>query len=356
MFLPPAGNSRMSVLVTGGAGYIGSHAVQRLLRERRDVFVVDNLFRGHRRAIDLLGEIAGGRLKFRQGDICDRAFVTSVLHESGAKTVLHFAALAYVGESVEDPLRYYRTNFGGTVSLLESCAEAGVDRFVFSSSCSTYGQPPDGLIPVPEDCPKLPLSPYGRSKLHCELLIEDFAQERERSGKPFSYACLRYFNVCGADRSGLLGEDHTPETHLIPVVIQAALGRREHIAIFGTDYPTPDGTCIRDYIHVEDLVDAHVRVMDALRPGANGADRRYYNLGIGKGYSVREIIDAVKRVSGREFKVLQHPRRAGDPPRLFADSSRIKRELGWNASITDLDEIILSAYKWFEKHPRGYGS
>jgi len=342
----------MAVLVTGGAGYIGSHAVQRLLRDGQRVVAFDNLYRGHEAALRLLKPSGGGSLTFVKGDITDRALLERVMKENAVDSVMHFAALAYVGESVDDPLFYYHNNVTGTISLLNACKAAAVSKFVFSSSCSTYGQPAPEYIPVPETTPQSPLSPYGRSKWHCEHIIGDFAESMSRAGTPFGFANLRYFNVCGCDRSGVLGEDHTPETHLIPVVVEAALGRRENIAIFGTDYSTTDGTCIRDYVHVEDLVDAHVKVMSVLKPG----DRLAYNLGIGKGYSVREIIQAVREVSGREFKVIEHPRRAGDVAALYSNPAKIQSELGWRAQVTDLHEIIRSAYRWFEKHPKGYRS
>ena len=344
----------MNVLVTGGAGYIASHACQRLLRDGHSVVIVDSLIRGHERAVELLRAQKGeGRvLAFAKCDAGDRASVEPLMREHRIGAVMHFAALAAVGESMADPLLYYRTNVASMLGLLAACLGAGVERFVFSSSCATYGQPPEHLIPVPEDCPKAPISPYGMTKLHGEHILADCAGACARAGRPFSYAALRYFNVAGADRTGVLGEDHDPETHLIPVVIQAALGRREGVSIFGTDYPTPDGTCIRDYIHVEDLADAHVTVMNALKPG----DTRAYNLGIGKGYSVKEIIHAVRRVTHKPFTVTEQPRRPGDPPRLFADASKIQRELGWRASITDLEAIIGSAYKWFGAHPKGYRS
>lgn len=342
----------MNVLVTGGAGYIGSHAVQLLLKRGHHVLAVDNLYRGHAKALELLRPLAPERLTFVKADICDTVVMTALMQAHRTEGVMHFGALAYVGESVDSPLDYFHNNVEGTVSVLRACEGANVERLVFSSSCSTYGQPAEGMIPVPETCPQSPMSPYGRTKWWCEHVINDYAESRARAKKPFGYALLRYFNVCGSDRTGLLGEDHTPESHILPVVIQAALGLRAEVSLFGTDYPTADGTCVRDYIHVEDLVDAHARVMDALRAG----DRRAYNLGIGKGYSVREIIQAVREVSGKSFKVVEHPRRAGDPPRLFADASKIQRELGWKAEVTDLHEIIRSAYRWFERHPKGYQS
>jgi UDP-glucose 4-epimerase len=340
----------MNVLVTGGAGYIGSHACQRLLRDGHTVVAMDNLYRGHAEAMDLLNAGAGGRLHFVKAEVGDGALIEGLLRTHSIDTVMHFAALAYVGESVDEPLRYYRNNAASALALLEACEACGVARVVFSSTCATYGEPAADRIPIAEDCPQNPINPYGRSKLHVEHMLFDYATHRRRANKPFAFAALRYFNVAGCDRTGLIGEHHEPETHLIPVILQAILGRREAVTVFGTDYPTPDGTCIRDYVHVEDLIDAHVAVMTALEPG----DTRAYNLGIGRGYSVRQIIDATRRVTGRDVKVVMGPRRAGDPPRLFADPARIKRELNWAAQITDLNEIIASAWRWFQKHPRGY--
>lgn len=345
----------MNVMVTGGAGYIGSHATERLLRDGHRVVVVDNLLRGNQGAIHALKSLPNGKnLEFIPCDVADRGMVEAALRQNKVDAVMHFAALAAVGESVDQPLLYYRNNVWGMVSLLEAVVAAGVPKFVFSSSCATYGAPPPGTEAIREDCPKNPMSPYGWTKLHGEHILRDVAEACRRQGKPFSYAALRYFNVAGAYRGtpGLIGEDHDPESHIIPVVIQAAMGQRPHVGLFGTDYPTPDGTCVRDYVHVEDLVDAHVAVMGKLAPG----DERHYNLGIGKGYSVREIIDAVRKVTGRDFKVVEQPRRAGDPPRLFADPAKIRSELGWNAKVTDLNEIIGSAWAWHQKRPRGYRS
>ena len=343
----------MNVLVTGGAGYIGSHAALRLLSEGHSVVAVDNLLRGNQAAVHILRSSAHGKnFTFIPADIADRGTIEDALRRHKIDAVMHFAALAYVGESVDHPLWYYRNNVVGMIALLDAVVAAGVPRFVFSSSCATYGMPPEGQIPVREDCPQLPMSPYGWTKLHGEHILRDVAEGCRRKQQPFAYAALRYFNVAGAHRGGVLGEDHDPESHIIPVILQAALGVRPHVSLFGTDYPTPDGTCVRDYVHVEDLADAHVSVMGALRP--EGWDERHYNLGIGKGYSVREIIDVVKRVTGRDFKVVEQPRRAGDPARLYADTSKITRELGWKASVADLSTIVESAWRWFEKHPQGY--
>lgn len=342
----------MNVLVTGGAGYIGSHAVKALLAEGHRVVAFDNLFRGHRRPLELLQPLAQGRLHFVHGDITNATQVLDALQFGKIDTIMHFAALAYVGESVDQPLTYIHNNVTGLSTVLASAKIAGVQRFVFSSSCSTYGMVDEKNVPVREDAPKGPVSPYGWTKLYGEYVLKDFAESCRRAGTPFAYTCLRYFNVCGCDRSGLLGEDHTPETHLIPVVLQAALKQRDHVAIFGTDYPTIDGTCVRDYVHVEDLAGAHVLAMNRLKPG----DESHYNVGIGKGYSVRQIIQAVERVTKTPIVLREQPRRAGDPPLVYADPAKIRRELGWNAAVTDLDEIIDSAWRWFKAHPKGYNA
>ena len=242
----------MIVLVTGGAGYIGSHAVQRLLRDDHRVIAVDNLDRGHIQAIHALTAIAQGHLSFVQADIAETKTLTQVMRARKVDAVMHFAALAYVGESVDDPLRFYRNNAAGALSVLEAVDAAGVRKFVFSSTCATYGKPKPRYIPIPETCPQAPINPYGRSKLQVEQMLFDYAASAERAGKPFSFAALRYFNVAGSDRTGVLGEHHDPETHLIPIILQAMLGLRENVTIFGTNYDTPDGTCIRDYVHVED--------------------------------------------------------------------------------------------------------
>jgi UDP-glucose-4-epimerase GalE len=344
----------MKVMVTGGAGYIGSHACQRLLKDGHTVLCVDNLFRGHRTAMDLLAKTAGDRLLFVEADAGDRWMLQRLLGEHAIDTILHFAARAYVGESVEDPLGYYRANVAAMTGLLEACDAPGVRlaRFVFSSSCATYGDPPEGMIPVPEHCPQHPTSPYGRTKLINEWMLRDWAHARAQAGRPVAVSMLRYFNVAGSDRSGLLGEDHTPETHLIPVAIQAAMGKRDKMTIFGTDYPTPDGTNIRDYVHVEDLIEAHVRAMETVKPGREPAA---FNVGIGRGYSVRQVLESVQRVSGKTFRIDEGPRRAGDAVALYNDPSKITRELGWTAKVDDLDEIVASAWAWMKRHPEGYG-
>jgi UDP-glucose 4-epimerase len=330
-------SGHMRVLVTGGAGYIGSHAIRALARSGHEAVAFDNLSRGHRAAVP-------ANIPLVVGDIRDTLKLVRTLKEHRVDCVMHFAAFAYVGESVERPLLYYDNNSRGTLSVLEALDDAKIPRFVFSSTCATYGTPEAN--PIVETSPQRPINPYGMSKLVSESMLFDFA-----AAKPaFGCAALRYFNVAGADESGELGEDHEPETHLIPVVLQAALGRREKVVVFGDDYPTPDGTCIRDYIHVQDLVEAHIRVMESLEPG----DRRVYNLGIGRGYSVKQIIDAARKVTGAQIPVEMGPRRAGDPASLYSDPSRIEREIGWKARRTDIEATIRDAYGWFAKRPYGY--
>jgi UDP-glucose 4-epimerase len=327
----------MRVLVTGGAGYIGSHAVRGLLRAGHEAVVVDNLFRGHREAVP-----EGVRLA--EFDVRSTDALSDLLVDERIECVMHFAALAYVGESVSEPLRYYDNNAGGTLSVLRAMDRARVRRLVFSSTCATYGEPEK--MPIHEEMPQQPINPYGWAKLISERMLRDYGASQPE----FRAAALRYFNVAGCARDGSAGEDHDPETHLIPVILQAALGVRDRVTVFGDDYPTPDGTCVRDYIHVEDLVAAHVRVMEALEPG----DFRYYNLGIGRGYSVKQIIDAARNVIGRPVEVVQGQRRPGDPPELYAVADKIESELGWRAEVTDVEAIIDSAWRWFREHPRGY--
>jgi len=338
----------MNVLVTGGAGYIGSHAALHLLEAGHNVTIVDDLTRGHREVVDILAPL--GDLHWVEADTGDATTMAAVLAERGIEIVMHFAALAYVGESVEQPLRYYRKNAAGTLGLLEAMAMRKTPRLVFSSTCASYGEPDASRIPIDETCPQQPVNPYGRTKLIGEQMIADHAAAAALRGEDFGYARPRYFNVAGCDRQGRLGEDHEPETHLVPICLDAALGRRDGLSIFGTDYPTPDGTCVRDYVHVDDLIGAHMVVMDALRPG----DAHAYNIGIGRGHSVREVIDACRRVSGVDFPVTEGPRRAGDPPELWCNPAKIRSELGWSAQITDLDETIRSAWTWRQANPGGY--
>ena len=327
----------MNVLVTGGAGYIGSHAVKALVEAGHRVTVVDSLERGHRQAVHESATLEA--LDLRQtGDLA------TILERDGIECVMHFAALAYVGESVDHPLRYYDNNAAGSLSLLRAMDAAGVRRMVFSSTCATYGIPEQ--MPIVEIMPQQPINPYGWSKLFVERMLADYAAAEPA----FGFTALRYFNVAGCAADGTIGEDHDPETHLIPVMFEAALGKRDVITIFGEDYPTADGTCIRDYIHVEDLVEAHILAMNALRDG----DARFYNLGIGRGYSVREMIEAAKAVTGVDFKVEIGPRRPGDPPELYANADRIREDLGFSPRYTDIRRIIETAWNWFKAHPKGY--
>ncbi|MHC4179201.1 MAG: UDP-glucose 4-epimerase GalE [Planctomycetota bacterium] len=327
----------MNVMVTGGAGYIGSHAVKQLVEAGHRAVAVDNLYRGHRQAVH-------PDAPFCNIGLSDTRALSEAMRDHAIDCVMHFAALAYVGESVDDPLSYYENNTAGTLSLLRAMRTAGVNRLVFSSTCATYGEPEQ--TPIVETTPQQPINPYGWSKWCVERALTDYgAAERE-----FAFVSLRYFNVAGCAADGSLGEDHDPETHLIPRLLLAALGKLERITVFGTDYPTPDGTCIRDYIHVEDICAAHIVAMDALRAGDGG----FYNLGIGKGYSVKEVLDSARRVTGRETPVEYGPRRPGDPAVLFADARKIHNELGWSARYTEIDQIVDTAWSWFKDHPNGY--
>ncbi len=345
----------MNVLVTGGAGYIGSHAAKLLLTSGHNVTILDTLELGHEQVVTNLRTLPQANeqtLAFCKGSTADRETVTKLLREREVECVMHFAAYALVGESVTDPLKYHRNNTGAAVELLEACDASGVSKFIFSSTCATYGEPSEEFIPIKESTPQHPINPYGNAKLAFEKALMDFRTKREIEGRPFACAMLRYFNVAGSDPDVLIGEDHDPETHLIPIILQAALGKRPGVTIFGTDYPTPDGTCIRDYVHVQDLVSAHATVMNAL----GDCDLRTYNLGIGKGLSVREIIEAAKQVTGVDFKVSEGERRPGDPPTLYADPSRVRAETDWVPQFTDVNEIIRTAWDWFSAHPDGYAS
>jgi UDP-glucose 4-epimerase len=328
----------MNVLVAGGAGYIGSHTAKRLKEAGHAPVIYDNLARGHREVIDIL------KVPGIVADLGDKPKLVETLRKFKIDTVMHFAAYAYVGESVERPLMYYHNNVGITIGVLEAMKEAGVQRFVFSSTCATYGNPDH--VPITEDEKKAPVSPYGRSKLMVEKILEDTME----GDKNFKFAALRYFNASGCAMDGSLGEDHDPETHLIPVILQAILGLRPGITVFGTDYPTPDGTNIRDYIHVDDLADAHIRAMEKLKDG----QPIYCNLGTGRGFSVKEIIATAEKVAGKKAPVTFGPRRPGDAVALWADPSRAKNLLGWEAKFKDPEAIIRSAWNWFSKHPKGY--
>jgi UDP-arabinose 4-epimerase len=318
----------LTILVTGGAGYIGSHTAKALHRAGYQVVVLDNFANGHHWAVRW-GPLA-------EADLADRAQVTELLRQYSIQAVLHFAAHAYVGESVRDPAKYYRNNVVHSLNLLEAMREAGVGAIVFSSTCATYGEPQ--RLPLTEDHPQKPVNPYGDTKLAVERMLDAFG-----GAYGLRWMALRYFNAAGADPDGEIGEAHAPETHLIPLAIQAALGQRENLQIFGTDYPTPDGTAIRDYIHVTDLADAHVRALGYLLDG--GASTAL-NLGTGNGYSVREVVAAVERAGNCLVPVRETARRAGDPPVLVADSAKAARLLGWRPAFPTLEPIVETAWRW----------
>jgi len=321
----------MNVLVTGGAGYIGSVCVEELLDAGHAVTVIDNLGEGHRSAVDK-------RAKFFLGDVGDRPEVARILKSSEAEVVIHFAASALVGESMTKPEKYFRNNVSAGLELISAAVEARVRKFVFSSTCATYG-PPD-RVPMTEDLPQRPINPYGESKLMFEKILKWC---RDIHGLEF--VAFRYFNAAGA--SAQFGEHHRVETHIIPNVLKVALGQADHCEIFGTDYPTPDGTCIRDYIHIADLAQAHIL---AMKPGPCG----FYNLGNGEGYSVREVINTCEQVSGTKIRALERARRPGDPPRLVASARKVANELGWRPKFPKLQDIVATAWKWHQKHPTGY--
>ncbi len=327
----------MNVLVVGGAGYIGSHCVRQLITAGHRPVVLDNLVYGHRAAV------AAG-VPLHEGNLGDEAFVRRILREEKIEIVMHFAAYCYVGESVTDPLKYYFNNVAATLHLLNAMVEEGVTKFVFSSTCATFGVPE--TLPIHETLPQAPINPYGQTKLDIENALKSLAHA---SG--LSFAAFRYFNAAGASEDGSIGEDHHPETHLIPVAIDVAIGKRPHLELFGTDYPTPDGTCLRDYVHVDDLSRAHIAVFDQLAtPGA----QRFYNLGTGTPTSNREVIRAVEEIVGKPVKVIESPRRPGDPPALFADSSKAQRELRWTVKFPTIKATVATAWKWHASHPNGY--
>jgi UDP-glucose 4-epimerase len=328
----------MKVLVAGGAGYIGSHCVRQLQAAGHSPVVVDNLVFGHRQAV-------AADIPFYQLDLGDREAMTRLLAEEGIELVMHFAAFAYVGESVTEPRKYYENNSVATLRLLEAMLDTGVKKFVFSSTCATYGEP--DKLPITEDLLQKPINPYGQTKLDVENLLKAFAH-----AYGLSFAAFRYFNAAGAAADGTIGEDHNPETHLIPLVIDAATGKRESIQIFGTDYPTPDGTCLRDYVHVDDLSRAHIAAFPLLE---TKGQQLFYNLGTGTPNSVREIITAVEAVSGLKVPIVEAPRRPGDPPALYADSSKAMRELGWQLQYPDVQATIETAWRWHRDHPNGFG-
>lgn len=326
----------MKILVVGGAGYIGSHMVKMLLDAGHDVVTLDNLGNGHRDAV------LGG--EFVQGDIADRPLLDGLFAQHRFDAAMHFASFIQVGESVQLPGKYYENNFSNTVNLLNAMVAHGVKRFIFSSTAAIFGEPE--YVPIDEAHPKNPINPYGKSKWMVEQMLADF--DRAHGLKS---VCLRYFNAAGADPSGLLGERHDPETHLIPLVLQAASGRRPHISVFGRDYDTPDGTCIRDYIHIVDLCQAHLLALQKLM---DGGDSAAYNLGNGNGFSVQEVIAAVERITAKRVTVVNAPRREGDPARLVADAAMARRELGWQPAYAGLDTIVEHAWRW-EREAGGRG-
>jgi UDP-glucose 4-epimerase len=321
----------MNVLVTGGAGYIGSICVEELLNAGHAVTVFDNLTEGHRAAVD-------PRAKFVQACLSQEAELGNALRQAQAEVVMHFAAHALVGESMTNPAKYFGNNVAQGLQLLNATLAAGVRKFVFSSTCATYG-PPD-RVPMTEDLPQHPVNPYGESKLMFERMLHWYQQIHG-----LEFVALRYFNAAGA--SARFGEAHRLETHLIPNVFKVVLGQQPCVEIYGTDYPTPDGTCIRDYIHIVDLAQAHIQ---AMAPGRQG----FFNLGNGDGYSVRQVIEACEKVTGARIKIAERPRRPGDPPQLVASASKAKRELGWQPKFPQLDAIIDSAWRWHKAHPHGY--
>jgi UDP-glucose 4-epimerase len=326
----------MRILVTGGAGYVGSHCLRVLLAAGHEAVVYDNLSRGHQKAVP------AGLLV--EGDLNDEAKLTTVLKDRKIEAVMHFAALALVGESVEKPELYYRNNVVGSFHLLEAMRQAGVGKIVFSSTTATYGTPEK--MPIAETTPQQPINPYGFSKLVVEHMLDDYA-----GAHGLGFAALRYFNAAGAAPDGKIGEDHTPESHLIPIVLQVALGQRESISIFGDDYPTADGTCIRDYVHVDDLAAAHLAALDRLQAGKSIK----VNLGTGRGYSVREVIDACRKITGHKIPEKIAPRRPGDPPELIADSRLARKLLDWSPKYETVESIVETAWRWHQAHPRGYG-
>lgn len=327
----------MTVLVLGGAGYIGSHAVDQLITKGYDVAVVDNLQTGHRKAVH-------SAARFYKGDIRDKSFLLEVFRKESFEGVLHFAANSLVGESVEQPLMYFNNNVYGTQVVLEVMQEAGVKTIVFSSTAATYGEPDQ--MPIVESMPTQPENPYGESK----LMMEKIMKWCDRA-YGIRYVALRYFNVAGAKADASIGEDHHPETHLIPIILQTALGQRPYLGIYGDDYDTPDGTCIRDYVYVEDLIAAHIAALAYLQAGN---ESNIFNLGSNTGYSVKEMVEAARRVTGKPILTKQLPRRAGDPSKLVASSEKAKNMLEWEPQLTDIQAIIKTAWDWHVSHPNGY--
>jgi UDP-glucose 4-epimerase len=330
----------MKVLVTGGAGYIGSVVAEMLLQAGHEVVVFDNLSHGHRQAVPKNGELV-------VGDLADRGALDRLLGSGAIDAVMHFAALIEAGESMQVPEQFFRNNTANALTLLEAMLAAGVKRFVFSSTAALFGNP--DRTPIEEDDPVHPTNAYGESKLLVERMLRWFHQIHG-----LRYASLRYFNAAGAARPDQ-GEAHQPETHLVPRILEVALGRAEHVNIFGTDYPTPDGTCVRDYIHVSDLAHAHLLALHALENASENSNPLLYNLGNGQGFSVREVVEVARKVTGHPIRVIESPRRAGDPAVLIASSEKIRRELSWQPMFPDLKSIVESAWQWHRAHPDGYG-
>ena len=328
----------MAVLVTGGAGYIGSHTVCELIGQGYDVAVADDLSTGHIEAVH-------EKARFYNGDIRDKAFLSELFRKEAVDGVIHFAASSLVGESMVDPLKYYNNNMYGTMMLLETMVGNGIDKIVFSSSAAVYGEPES--VPIREEDRTAPLNTYGETKLAMERMMKWTS-----AAHGLRYVALRYFNACGAHVSGCIGEDHCPETHLIPIILQAAAGRREYISVFGNDYDTPDGTCIRDYVHVTDLARAHVLALEYL---AGGGASDVFNLGSGRGFSVAEIIEHTKRVTGCDFAVKYEDRRPGDPAVLIASGDKAERVLGWRPESSEIGRVLETAWEWHRNHPDGFG-
>ncbi|MGV0026741.1 UDP-glucose 4-epimerase GalE [Phormidesmis priestleyi ANT.L61.2] len=327
-------SEKPTILVTGGAGYIGSHAVLALQQAGYQVVVLDNLVYGHRDIVEKVLQV-----ELVVGDTNDRALLDRLFADHAIAAVMHFAAYTYVGESVTQPEKYYRNNVVGTLTLLEAMVAASIKQFVFSSTCATYGVPT--IVPIPENHSQNPINPYGITKLMVEKILADFDKAYD-----FKSVSFRYFNAAGADPQGRLGEDHQPETHLIPLVLMAALGKLESIAIFGTDYPTPDGTCIRDYIHVTDLAQAHVLGLEYL---LKGGQSDVFNLGNGSGFSVKEVIETARQVTEKNIVAVEHDRRPGDPPALVGSGEKARTMLGWSPEYADLHKILIHAWQWHQK-------
>ncbi len=321
----------MKIFVTGGAGYVGSICVEELLNAHHQVYVIDNLSEGHRQAVD-------ERAEFIEGDLADRATLFKTLELIRPEAVMHFAGNALVPESMSNPGKYFRNNVGNGIHLLEACAQAGVSKFIFSSTCAIFGVPK--RVPMSEDAPKEPINPYGESKWMFERILDWYGRQHG-----LTHVSLRYFNAAGASRN--FGEHHWQETHLIPNVMKVALGQKSYVEVYGTDYPTSDGTCLRDFIHIVDLAQAH---MLALKANASDA----FNLGCGTGYSVRQVVDVARQATGHSIPILEKPRRPGDPPKLLADSTKIREGLGWQPKYDSLEAIIDSAWQWHRLHPDGY--